>query len=254
MTGSLNQNYNMTKPRSINLKNISLGLFLLYSLLFSVKNIATNHNRNGESIYIITDSRRNEEDINRLFVTTRNRIILRTDTDTLQAIIYNLYIYNSFGTMRNIIRLLLIVDSTCISLYNYFTEHNKRKSKLYLHKFLLYTGIKINITKNFYLDLYFSLLKSSLPLFLFFKFGDVGYLLRSIQLCINIRIYKNFYLSFNPMPFINIGLLHISSFFFHCKITEDLLDLFPGELPENFNLSDIRCHFDDDNNNIIQNA
>ena len=209
MTGSLKQSYNMTKPRSIILKNISLGWFLLFYVLAPTKSIATNPNvavhNNNEAI--------DHDNAN------INSMVLRLPRDLWNESIRGTYTILKIA--RSAVAAFYIVYSTYISLYNYFTGHNKRKSKWYLHKFFLYAGRKINITKNFYLDLSLNLLIFSFYLSLFntprprnVKFNIprlltcVISLLASIQLYINIRIYKNFYLSFNLIGAIIVFLWH----------------------------------------------
>ena len=221
MTGSLKQSYNMTKPHSINLKNISLGWFLLFYVLAPTKSIATsNVAHDNEGV--------NNEAIN------HNNEAIDHDNANINpiALIQRIrnqeirFIYIYYKSIRDFHAAFYIVYSTCISLYNYFTGHNKRKSKWYLHEFFLYAGRKINITKNFYLDLSFNLLIFSFYLFLFNRPRprNVEFnmprnveilltcaisLLTSIQLCINIRIYKNFYLSFDPKGAITVFIYHI---------------------------------------------
>ncbi len=231
----------MTKPR----KHTILVAFLLLSLLAPLKNIATNYDRNEEPIYIITDSNKNITDINRRFA-ERYHIVLETNPDTLRTIDLMLYVHNDLGILRNIYRLLFITGSIYISLYNYLTEHNKRKQGWYHSKFLVYFGIKKNITKNFHLDLYFSLLNfcANLVEYLFLTEDLLFLIFKIISPNINIRIYKNFYFCLNPMSFILIGLLHIKSSLIHSKKKRTLLHLFQTNQinpPQNFNLSNIRC-------------
>ena len=251
MTESLKQNYNITKPRSINLKNITLGWFLLFYVLAPLKNIATSsdniaHDKediNNEDVNLnnaATDSNNeapnnaainldipgmnsNNEAINRDIpamnsnneAINRDIMAMNSNNEAINLDIMAIFILSMYKT-RNFLAVIYIVDSTCISLYNYFTGHNKRKSKWYLHKFFFYTGRKINITKNFYLDLYFSLLKFPVHLFFFLIRRDVKNLLvNTIQLYINIRIYKNFYLSFNLIGAIQVLLVHIAATFFY---------------------------------------
>ena len=237
MTESLKQNYNITKPRSINLKNITLGWFLLFYVLAPLKNIATSsdniaHDKediNNEDVNLnnaATDS--NNEAPNNAAINldipgmnsnneaiNRDIMAMNSNNEAINLDIMAIFILSMYKT-RNFLAVIYIVDSTCISLYNYFTGHNKRKSKWYLHKFFFYTGRKINITKNFYLDLYFSLLKFPVHLFFFLIRRDVKNLLvNTIQLYINIRIYKNFYLSFNLIGAIQVLLVHIAATFFY---------------------------------------
>ena len=237
MTESLKQNYNITKPRKKKKKNITLGWFLLFYVLAPLKNIATSsdniaHDKediNNEDVNLnnaATDS--NNEAPNNAAINldipgmnSNNEAINRdipamnSNNEAINLDIMAIFILSMYKT-RNFLAVIYIVDSTCISLYNYFTGHNKRKSKWYLHKFFFYTGRKINITKNFYLDLYFSLLKFPVHLFFFLIRRDVKNLLvNTIQLYINIRIYKNFYLSFNLIGAIQVLLVHIAATFFY---------------------------------------
>ena len=100
-----------------------------------------------------------------------------------------------------------VIDWICTSIYNHYTEHNLRKAGFYHGRFFVYGGIKIKITKNIYLDIYYSLLKL-LP-FLFFDgfIYNCQYLPLLIPVSfftfsINIRVYKNFYLSISPIHYI----------------------------------------------------
>ena len=99
-----------------------------------------------------------------------------------------------------------IIDWGCTSVYNHYTKHNLRKSGLYHGKFFVYGGIKIKITTNVYLDVYYSLLKV-IPFWII----DVKiispnmaqlFLFSFLTFSINIRINKNFYLSISPIHYI----------------------------------------------------
>lgn len=99
-----------------------------------------------------------------------------------------------------------IIDWICTSIYNHYTKHNLRKSGLYHGKFFVYGGIKIKITTNVYLDVYYSLLKV-IPFWII----DVKiispnmallFLFSFLTFSINIRINKNFYLSISPIHYI----------------------------------------------------
>ena len=223
MTGSLKQSYNMPRIRNIKLKNITLGWFLLFYVLAPTKSIATNPDNVAHD----------NEGVNNEAINHNNEAIDHDNANINPIVLIQRirnqeirFIYIFYKSIRNFCAAFYIVYSTCISLYNYFTGHNKRKSKWYLHKYFLYASRKINITKNFYLDLSLNLLIFSFYLFLFniprprnvefniprnveilLKYAIS--LLRSIQLYINIRIYKNFYLSFNLTGAIIVFILHI---------------------------------------------
>ena len=237
----------MTKPRSINLKNIALGWFLLFYVLAPLKNIATSSNIiNEETIYSITDSSYNIESVNSWCAShfaTRNYIILRTNAYTLCTISDSLKKYYILKILSFIYSLLFITDSTRISLYNYFTGHNKRKQGWYHGKFFVYFGKKANITKNFHLDLYFSLLNFCVNLFecLYITRDLLFLILKTISSDINIRIYKNFFFCFKPMSLIRICILYIKRYLVRIKTTEYLLNNFPQDLPQNFNFDNIHC-------------
>ena len=100
-----------------------------------------------------------------------------------------------------------VIDWICTSVYNHYTKHNEKNTGLYHGRFFVYGGIKIKITKNVYLDVYYSFLKVIpfyiIDLFIFCGRGDVLMILISfITISINIRIYKNFYLSISPIHYI----------------------------------------------------
>ena len=263
MTGSFKQNYNMIKPRNIKLKHTILVSFLLLSLLSPTKNIAANHDRNGDTNYIITIYNANIP-IDSWLAST-NHVVLRTDTYMLHNISSMLNVHGKLGNCRFIYSLLFITGSIYTSLYNYFTEHNKKKEGWFRSKFFVYFGIKTNITKNFHLDLYFSLLNLCANLFVYyiltkgflsldFTKKDLPFIILILSLDINICIYKNFYFCLKPMSFFRICLLHIKRSSMHSEITKCLLNLFPGRFPQNPNLSNIHCwkpqehtHFNTDN-------
>ena len=248
----------MTNLRSTNLKNIIIRWFLLYSLLFTTKNIATssdnvavhdntamnsnniatnNNIRNENTIYIITDSKENNAD------TTTKKYIVCRDMNTLREINRRLNVHGDLGIFRNVYGLLFIADSTRISLYNYFTEHNKIENGWYRSKFFVFFGRKTNITKNLHLDLYFSLLNFCVNLFecLYITRDLLFLILKTISCDINIRIYKNFFFCFKPMSLIRICILYIKRYLVRIKTTEYLLNNFPQDLPQNFNFDNIHC-------------
>lgn len=159
----------MTKPSSIKLKKIILvGFIFLFTLQ---PNIATEQH-NDETSYIKT-------------VTEK---ILGEKGGYL------------FGFRGN------VIDWICTSVYNHYTEHNLRKTGWYHGKFYIYGGIKFKITKNLYLDVYYSLLK-----LITFWIIDVKIISQRmleywcvslLTISINIRINKNFYLSISPIHYI----------------------------------------------------
>ncbi len=238
----------MTKPRNIKLKHTILVSFLLLSLLFPTKNIATNYDRNWDSIYVITSYNTNIENRNIWYL-----VVLRTDTHKLGEIRRMLNEHGKLGNCRFIYSLLFIAGSIYTSLYNYLTEHNKRKQGWYRSKFLVYFGIKKNITKNFHLDLYFSLLSLCANLFVYYIFTKgflsldftkevLPFIILILSLDINIYIYKNFYFCLKPMSFIRICFLHIKRYLVRIKTKEYLLSQFTRDLlPQNFNISNIYC-------------
>ena len=238
----------MTNLRNIKLGNIIIRWFFLYSLLFSTKNIATNHDKNEEPIYIITDSRPD------IAYTTTEKYIVCGNRIKLLTISHMLRAYNDLRIYKYIYILLSIIGSIYTSLYNYFTGHNKIKNGWYHGKFFvyfgrkknIYLGKKTNITKNFHEDLYFSLLNFCANLFEFLYITrKLGLLIaKTISCDINIRIYKNFYFCFNLISLFRIFFLHIERSSVRRKTTKYLLISFPN-LPENFNLSNIHCKYTD---------
>ena len=100
-----------------------------------------------------------------------------------------------------------IIDWGCTSVYNHYTKHNEKNTGLYRGQFSIYGGLKIKITKNIYLDIYYSLLKL-LPYLFFDGFiYNFQYLIPLIPVSfltfsINIRVYKDFYLSISPIHYI----------------------------------------------------
>ena len=259
----------MPNLRNIELKYTMLVSFLLFSLLSTTKNIAANHDRNGDTNYVITSDNANIPEDS--WLASTNPLVLKTDTYMLHNISSMLKEYHKLGNCRVDYSLLFITGSIYTSLYNYFTEHNKRKKGWYRSKFYVYFGEKINITKNFHLDLYFSLLNLCANLFVYyiltkgflslnFTKEDLPFIICILSLDINICIYKNFYFCLKPMSFFRIYLLHNRRSSMHSKITKCLLDLFQRRgLPQNFNISNIYCwepqeHTHFNTNNIIQNA
>ena len=91
-----------------------------------------------------------------------------------------------------------IIDWIGTSIYNHYTKHNSRKTGLYHGKYFIYGGIKINITKNVYLDVYYSLLKL-IPFYIIDvkiisqRMLDYWYV-SLLTISINIRINKKFYI------------------------------------------------------------
>ena len=237
----------MPRILNIKLKNTILVAFLLLTLLSPTKNIAANHDRNVEPIYIITDPNENINDINMQWATIHH-IVLITDTNTLREISRRLKVHNDLGIfIKYVYGLLFIAGSIYTSLYNYFTGHNKIKNGWYHSKFLVYFGKKTNITKNFHLDLYFSLLNFCVNLFecLYITRDLLLLILKIISCDINIHVYKNFYFCFKPMSLIRIGILYIKRYLVRIKTKEYLLSRLPNDLPQNFNFDNIRCIYTD---------
>ena len=159
----------IAKIRNIKLKKIILVGFLLFSLLSTTKNIATYNPNNTKLAKTVTEK-----------ILGENGFL--------------------FGFRGN------IIDWIGTSIYNHYTKHNLRKSGLYHGKFFVYGGIKIKITTNVYLDVYYSLLKV-IPFWII----DVKiispnmaqlFLFSFLTFSINIRINKNFYLSISPIHYI----------------------------------------------------
>ena len=99
-----------------------------------------------------------------------------------------------------------IIDWIGTSIYNHYTKHNLKETGWYHGKFYIYGGEKIKITKNLYLDVYYSLLKI-IPFWII----DVKiisqrmleyFFVSLLTISINIRINKNFYLSISPIHYI----------------------------------------------------
>ncbi len=110
-----------------------------------------------------------------------------------------------------------IIDWISTSTYNYYTDHNLRKTGWYHGKFYIYGGIKFKITKNLFLDVYYSFLKLIpfyiIDLFIFCGLGDILKILISfITISINIRINKNFYLSISPIHYILFKLIELRKY------------------------------------------
>ena len=233
----------MTKLRNIKLKHTMLVSFLLLTLLSPFKNIATNHDGNENTIYIITDPNEDNVDTNtKKYIVCRNR-------NTLREISRRLNVHNDLGIfIKYIYGLLFIAGSIYTSLYNYFTGHNKIENGWYHSKFLVYFGGKTNITKNFHLDLYFSLLNFCVNLLecLYITRDLLLLILKIISCDINIHVYKNFYFCFKPMSLIRIGILYIKRSLVRIKTKEYLLSQFPRDLlPQDFNFDNIRCNYTD---------
>ena len=168
----------MTKPRSINLKNITLVPFLLFYVLAPFKNIATSSDN--------VDTEQSNDDTS----------YIKTVTEKILGELGYLC-----GFRGN------IIDWICTSTYNYYTDHNLRKTGWYHGRFYIYGGIKIKITKNLFLDVYYSLLKLIPSLFFDGFIYNCQYLPLLIPVSfftfsINIRVYKNFYLSISPIHYI----------------------------------------------------
>ena len=165
----------MTKLPNIKLKHTILRSFLLLSIFSSVKNIAI-----GTRINTVNHENNIIKNVTKILLGENGFL---------------------FGFRGN------VIDWICTSIYNHYTEHNLRKAGFYHGRFFVYGGIKIKITKNVYLDVYYSFLKVIpfyiIDLFIFCGRGDVLMILISfITISINIRIYKNFYLSISPIHYI----------------------------------------------------
>ena len=175
------QNYNMPKIRNIKLKHTILVAFLLLSIFLSVKNIATSSDN------IATEQPNNETSY------------IKTVTEKILGEVGYLC-----GFRGN------IIDWICTSIYNHYTEHDLRKEGWYNGKFYIYGGRKFEITKNVYLDVYYSLLKL-IPFFIFdVIICDHMYhhaLVSLLTININIHIYKNFYLAIAPISWIGYKII-----------------------------------------------
>ena len=185
----------MTKPRSINLKNITLVPFLLFYVLAPFKNIATSSDN--------VDTEQSNDDTS----------YIKTVTEKILGELGYLC-----GFRGN------IIDWICTSTYNYYTDHNLRKTGWYHGRFYIYGGIKIKITKNLFLDVYYSFLKL-IPFYIIDVniYGGYMYILTLfafITISINIRIYKNFYLSIAPMSWIGYKILDFLVRYSHPPETE----------------------------------
>ena len=207
----------MTKLRNIKLKHIILGLFLLFCVLSPGKNIAMNsdneamnHHDNGAAM------NSNNGAVPGSFESYYTEAAYNPNKTSLtETIIINIVGREGYllGVKGN------IIDWIGTSIYNYHTKHNKRKSGLYLNKFLLYGGLKIKITENLYLDVYYSFLKL-IPYYIIDVFilntnslflAFVSFLTFSI----NIRIYKKFYLSISPIHLIIYKILELKAHMFY---------------------------------------
>ena len=114
-----------------------------------------------------------------------------------------------------------IIDWIGTSIYNHYTKHNLRKTGWYHGKYFIYGGIKINITKNVYLDVYYSLLK-----FIPFWIIDVKIISQRmldywyvslLTISINIRINKKFYLSISPIHYIIFKYFEVTANAFYAR-------------------------------------
>ena len=114
-----------------------------------------------------------------------------------------------------------IIDWIGTSIYNHYTKHNSRKAGWYHGRFFVYGGIKIKITKNVYLDIYYSFLK-----FIPFWIIDVKIIsqrmldywyISLLTISINIRINKNFYLSISPIHYIIYKIFELQSYAFYAR-------------------------------------
>lgn len=167
--------------------------FLLLSIFFSVKNIAI-----GTGV----DTDEHE-----------NNIIKTIKTVTEKILGGNGYLCGFRGN---------IIDWIGTSIYNHYTKHRLRKAGWYNGKFYIYGGKKIEITKNVYLDIYYSFLKL-IPFFIIdifiYKFILAVTLFAFITISINIRIYKNFYLAIAPMSWIGYKILDFLVYLSHQERT-----------------------------------
>ncbi len=116
-----------------------------------------------------------------------------------------------------------IIDWICTSVYNHYTKHNSRKAGWYHGKFYIYGGIKFKITKNLYLDVYYSLLKL-IPFWIIDvkiispKMADL-FFYSLLTISINIRINKSFYLSISPIHYIGYKIIDLNHtiYYFHAS-------------------------------------
>ena len=194
MTEDLNQNYNITKPHNIKLKGITLGLFLLFCVLCPVKNIAM-HNppvvMNNSHVVM-----------NNSPVVMNNSPIVTDNSGIVLAALYGI--------------ITIVLDSIIPSLYNYFTGHNKIKHGWYRNKFFLYAGRKINITKELYIDLYFSIYRFLLEIYFSpneKKFSLTWFMLSLVSF--NIRVYKEFYISFTTLSVVSLFITILAGSILH---------------------------------------
>ena len=164
--------------------------FLLLSIFFSVKNIAI-----GTGV----DTDEHE-----------NNIIKKVTEKILGELGYLCGFRGNF------------IDWIGTSIYNHYTKHNLRKTGWYNGKFYIYGGRKFEITKNVYLDVYYSFLKL-IPFFIIdifiYKFILAVTLFAFITISINIRIYKNFYLAIAPMSWIGYKILDFLVYLSHQERT-----------------------------------
>ena len=167
--------------------------FLLLSIFFSVKNIAI-------GTRIAADE--HENNITKTIKTVTEKILGK-----------NGYLFGFRGN---------IIDWIGTSIYNHYTKHNLRETGWYHGKFYIYGGGKIKITKNLYLDVYYSFLKL-IPFFIIdifiYKFILAVTLFAFITISINIRIYKNFYLAIAPMSWIGYKILDFLIYLSHQERT-----------------------------------
>ena len=182
----------MPKLRNIKLKHTILVSFLLYSLFFSVKNIAI-------GTRIAADE--HENNITKTIKTVTEKILGE-----------NGYLFGFRGN---------IIDWIGTSIYNHYTKHNLRETGWYHGKFYIYGGGKIKITKNLYLDVYYSLLK-----LITFWIIDVKIISQRmleywcvslLTISINIRINKIFYLSISPIHYILCKWIELQATAFYAR-------------------------------------
>ena len=119
-----------------------------------------------------------------------------------------------------------IIDWICTSIYNHYTKHNSRRAGWYHGKFYIYGGRKIEITKNVYLDVYYSFLK--LIPFLIIDVKIIRpemadrYYISFFTFSINIRIYKNFYLAISPIYYIYSKIIELSHILYYHASFRDI--------------------------------